>query len=160
MTRTIMTALILVPGLAMAQSNDDSMTTTGDQEMAAGTEADMSYGVADSANLIRTRDITGGAVYTVGDAGADWVEGDVWDSVGDTWDQIGEIEDIVLTRDGEFRGIVAEVGGFLDLGDKHVMIPVEDVNLVAVDYQTYAYVTRRTEEQLEDMEGVDEAFWN
>ena len=45
----------------------------------------------------------------------------------------------------EMVGIVAEVGGFLDLGDKHVMISVPDVNLVAVDDKTYAYVTRLNE---------------
>ena len=57
-------------------------------------------------------------------------------------------------------GIVAEVGGFLDIGDKHVMISTPDVNLVAVDDQTYAYVTRLSEEELEALPGVDEGFWD
>jgi len=55
---------------------------------------------------------------------------DVFDSV---WNEIGEIEDIVLSKDSEMVGIVTEVGGFLDIGDKHVIISVPDVNLVAVD---------------------------
>ncbi len=66
----------------------------------------------------------------------------------------------ILSRDGQLIGIVAEVGGFLDIADKHVMLQVQDVNLVAVDDETYAYVTRYSEEELEAMQGVDEGFWN
>ncbi len=40
------------------------------------------------------------------------------------------------------------------------MLEIDDVNLVTLDDGTYAYVTNRTEEQLEEMEGVDEGFWN
>ncbi len=55
---------------------------------------------------------------------------------------------------------MAEVGGFLDIADKHVMIKTEDVKLVPVDNRHYVYVTRHSEEELEAMESVDEGFWN
>jgi len=80
--------------------------------------------------------------------------------VGANWNDIGEIEDIVLNKIGQMIGIVAEIGGFLDIADKHVMIPVSDVNLVAVDDRSYAFVTKFSEEELEQMESVDEGFWN
>ncbi len=113
------------------------------------------------ANLIRTRDITGGTIYTINAANDEgWDTDAEWNEVGADWNQIGEIEDIVLSRNGQMTGIVAEVGGFLDIGDKHVVISLDDVNLVAVDDENYAYVTRLSEEQLESMEGVDEGFWN
>lgn len=115
----------------------------------------------DSAELIRTRDITGGAIYTVNEANDEGWEMDwTFNEMEQNLNEIGEIEDIVLSKDGQFKGIVAEVGGFLDIGDKHVMIPVSDVKLVAVDDQTYAYVTRLNEEQLEELPSVDEGFWN
>lgn len=114
-----------------------------------------------SGNLIRTRDITGGEIYTFNEADYEMWDADVvHDSVAAEWAQIGEIEDLVLTEDGKVTGIVAEVGGFLDIGDKHVVISVKDLNLVAVDDQTYAYVTRYNEEALEEMQSVDEGFWN
>jgi hypothetical protein len=119
--------------------------------------------------LIRTRDITGGPVYSVA---AEYDE-ERWLDTADTeyygganfgygtdYDQIGEIEDIVLDRSGQMIGIVAEVGGFLDIGDKHVMVPVADLRLVPVDDATYTYVTRLSEEQLEELPAVDEAFFN
>ena len=112
-------------------------------------------------NLIRSRDITGGNVYTTNAADDEgWDSATVYDSVDSGWNSIGEIEDLVLTQDGKIKGIVAEVGGFLDIADKHVVINVEDLNLVAVDDATYAFVTRLNEEDLEAMEEVDEGFWN
>ncbi|MGR3455822.1 PRC-barrel domain-containing protein [Pseudooceanicola sp.] len=148
-------ALILMTGAAGAETH-----MSGDNAAAMDATANIA---GMQGNLIRSRDITGGNIYTTNAA---WDEGDVWDSsnvydgVGTDWNDIGEIEDLILSRDGQLIGIVAEVGGFLDIADKHVAIAVEDVSLVAVDDQTYAYVTRFSEEELESMEGVDEGFWN
>ncbi|MFP7673985.1 PRC-barrel domain-containing protein [Marivita sp. S0852] len=112
-------------------------------------------------NLIRSRDVTGGVIYTMNEANDEgWDSSVMWDEVNTDWNEIGEIEDLVLTEDGKVTGIVAEVGGFLDVGDKHVVISVQDLNLVAVDDQTYAYVTKYNEEDLESMQSVDEGFWN
>ncbi|MEM9795408.1 MAG: PRC-barrel domain-containing protein [Pseudomonadota bacterium] len=120
----------------------------------------------DMSELIRTRDITGGPVYSVATSydEATWndTENASWDAMnwGDTYNQIGEIEDVILDQSGQMIGIVAEVGGFLDIGDKHVMVPVEDLRLVPVDDTSYSYVTRLSEEQLEEMEGVDEGWFD
>ncbi len=111
--------------------------------------------------LIRTRDITGGQIYTLNAANDEgWDGATQYDTVGTDWNEIGEIEDVILSRDGQMVGIVGEIGGFLDLGDKHVMIPVRDVSLVAVDDETYSYVTWMNEEELEALPGVDEGFWD
>ena len=109
--------------------------------------------------LIRSRDITGGQIYTnnaVADEG--WTAG--YTEVGADWNEIGEIEDLVLSRDGQLIGVVAEVGGFLDIGDKHVMISLGEIRLVPVDDRSFALVTQLSEEQLEALPGVDEGFWN
>ncbi|MFG6592252.1 PRC-barrel domain-containing protein [Sulfitobacter sp. 1A12157] len=111
-------------------------------------------------DLIRSRDITGGEIYTLSEAGDEWSPNTGYNEIGVNWNEIGEIEDIVLSKNGQMVGIVAEVGGFLDIGDKHVMISTPDVNLVAVDDQTFAYVTRLSEEELEALPGVDEGFWD
>ena len=83
-----------------------------------------------------------------------------YNEVGADWNEIGEIEDIILSKDGQMIGIVGEVGGFLDIGDKHVLLSVKDAKLVPVDDMSYTFVTRFNEEDLEAMNGVDEAFWN
>ncbi|ABV95646.1 hypothetical protein Dshi_3918 (plasmid) [Dinoroseobacter shibae DFL 12 = DSM 16493] len=148
-------ALLVTTPMAFADTHN-----TG--EMAIMKSADM---YENRAELIRSRDITGGAIYTMNAADDefdmdDWDANTMYDAVDSEWNEIGEIEDLVLSKDGKVIGIVAEVGGFLDVGDQHVMISVSDMNLVAVDDTTYTYVTRLSEEELEAMEGVDEGFWN
>jgi hypothetical protein len=159
-------ALLVATPMAFAQSSDDGATASdmgndmdnGTMEMAEG---DGTTDMSDPAMLIRTRDITGGRIYTTNEANDEgWDPEFMYEEVGADWNQIGTIEDIVLNRSGQMVGIVAEVGGFLDIGDKHVMLEVDNLNLVAVDDTRYTYVTNYNEEELEDMEGVDEAFWN
>ncbi|MCR9108206.1 PRC-barrel domain-containing protein [Marivita sp. XM-24bin2] len=145
---------------AESHSSNDTATMSNDTETTQmASNEDMS--LDDPAALIRTRDITGGNIYTMNAANDEgWSVDTVHSEIGANWNDIGEIEDIVLNKDGQTVGIVAEVGGFLDIADKHVMIPVSDVNLVAVDDRTYAFLTKHNEEQLEEMESVDEGFWN
>ncbi len=142
-------ALSVVGTAALAESHAMSETH-------AMTSAELS---SKKGELIRSRDITGGTVYTINAADDEgWESSTVYDEIGAEWNEIGEIEDIVLSRDGQMIGIVAEVGGFLDIADKHVMIATGDVSLVAVDDQSYGFVTRLNEEDLEALEGVDEGF--
>ena len=118
-------------------------------------------GHMDKENMIRTRDITGAEIYTTnGDGSVDWDPDLIFDTVDDKWDNIGEVEDIVLNRDGEMIGIVAEVGGFLDIGDKHVFIETAGMKLVPVDDRSYSIVTGLSKDQLMDQEGIDEGFWD
>ncbi|MHA3977256.1 PRC-barrel domain-containing protein [Halovulum sp. GXIMD14794] len=143
-------------GAATAAGNA-AQDVANDAEAAAENAETMAENAAglNDAELIRTRDITGGEVYTVAE-GESW---DAIDAIGDGWNDIGEIEDVVLSRDGQLKGIVAEVGGFLDIADKHVMLEVKDMKLVPVDDREYAIVTRMTEEELEQLPEVDEGFW-
>ncbi|SPJ23958.1 PRC-barrel domain-containing protein [Palleronia abyssalis] len=156
-------ALILASGTAFAESHtsNDEADMNSDTSMSSGDSYSSDDLMGMQGDLIRSRDITGGNVYTTNAANDEgWDSENSYTSVGTDWNQIGEIEDLILTQDGQIRGIVAEVGGFLDVADKHVVISVDDLNLVAVDDATYAYVTRYSEEELESREGVDEGFWN
>lgn len=102
----IVAAAILVVAPAFAETNT-SMQMTG-----TVSEENMD-------NLVRSRDITGGTIYTMNAAydETNWNETRAYDAVGDDWESIGEIEDVVLSRDGQMTGIIAEVGGFLDIGE-------------------------------------------
>jgi hypothetical protein len=156
LTASTMALLIAVPA-AFAQSEGEDVESGTLTVMDRASDMDMS----DPALLIRTRDITGGPVYTMNPADdPGWNPGLMYEEVNADWQQVGTIEDLVLSHDGQVIGIVAEVGGFLGIGDKHVLLGVDDLNLVAVDDATYSYVTRRSEEELTEMTDVDEGFWN
>ena len=47
------------------------------------------------------------------------------------WDDIGEINDILLTRDGNVQSVIVGVGGFLGLGEKDVAIDMSQLKFVA-----------------------------
>lgn len=47
------------------------------------------------------------------------------------WDDIGEINEIVLTRDGEVQSVIVGVGGFLGIGEKDVAINMGDLRFVS-----------------------------
>lgn len=150
-----------------ASSSDMSSgedTSAGASEMydeTGATEGDTpDAGMTDSDKLIRARDITGGAIYTMSMSGADdWDVTIAEQTIGSDWQEIGEIEDIVMSRTGQMTGVVAEIGGFLDIADKHVLLPINDVKLVPADDMTYSIVTRFSEDDLEDLKNIDESPW-
>ncbi|MFZ3582541.1 PRC-barrel domain-containing protein [Loktanella sp. DJP18] len=139
-----------------AENAGDAMTET------AESAGDMqNFDLTTSENLIRTRDITGGEIWRM-DAAEDntaWTSNEAYAGTGEGWERIGSIEDVVLSKTGQMVGIVGEVGGFLGLGDKMVMMPISDVRLTALDDGSYAYVTQLTQEEIEAAQDVDEGFW-
>lgn len=141
-----------------------SMAATGALAASDGDSAQDKTKANDSMNaqkgqLIRSRDIIDGDIYTSNEAHDEGWDDASYDSVGPNWNEIGEIEDIVLSKDGQMVGVVAEIGGFLDISDKHVMIEVDDLRLVPTDEREYVMLTRRNEEQLEALPSVNEGFW-
>ncbi|SFO92543.1 PRC-barrel domain-containing protein [Tranquillimonas alkanivorans] len=42
-------------------------------------------------------------------------------------EEIGEVEDVIIGPDGRLVAIVAEVGGFWDIGDTHIGVPWDEV---------------------------------
>lgn len=112
-------------------------------------------------NMVRASQITDGVVYTMQTYEADdWMGRDRYDTVGTEWDQIGNIVDVAMTPEGDLTGIIVETGGFLDIGDSHVLVTLDDVRLVNdPNVNSYSYVTRLTEEELQDLPEVGENWW-
>ena len=48
---------------------------------------------------------------------------DETDVIGDNGEEIGDVENIIFSNDGQILGIIAQVGGFWDIGDTHVFVP-------------------------------------
>lgn len=51
----------------------------------------------------------------------------------DQWEDVGNIDDVILTRDGDVRGVLVDVGGFLGIGARTVMVDIEDLHFVLDD---------------------------
>lgn len=67
--------------------------------------------------------------------------------------EIGRAQDLVLSAEGEMQGITVDVGGFLGIGTKAVLIPLGDMRLARSEpgAEELTIVTRLNEQQLNDL---------
>lgn len=54
---------------------------------------------------------------------------DEFDVYGEEGEEIGSIENLIIGDDGQVLAIIAQVGGFWDIGDTHVSVPFDQVEL-------------------------------
>ena len=72
------------------------------------------------------------------------------DAVPDDWEQIATISDLVLGMDGQVRGVLVDVGGFLGLGARTVMLSMDSVRIAThAGSNTVFAVINATREDLE-----------
>jgi sporulation protein YlmC with PRC-barrel domain len=78
----------------------------------------------------------------------------VHNSTTDEAEAIGEINDLVISSEGELTAVVIGVGGFLGLGEKNVAIEYDLVEIQQMDSSEVLVVetTRETLESLEEFE--------
>ncbi|MEM8755220.1 MAG: PRC-barrel domain-containing protein [Pseudomonadota bacterium] len=75
------------------------------------------------------------------------------------WENIGEVNDVILTRDGEIDGVLVDVGGFLGMGEHTVKVTMDTLKLVqdADDRDDFFLVSTTSREALEAMPEYQEA---
>ena len=75
---------------------------------------------------------------------------DVLNEAGDT---IGEVEDIVTDQSSNTVYAVVSVGGFLGIGDKNVLVPVDELNVGA---ENVILMSQSTEEDLKALPAYED----
>ena len=105
-------------------------TATGDSEtgMRSGPASFLAYDDAEGRGALRASNLIGMRVYAV--------EQDVdpasnYDATArKDWEDIGEVNDVIVSWDGNVRGVILGVGGFLGLGEKDVAIDMSSLRRV------------------------------
>lgn len=97
-----------------------------------------------------------------GNDAARWENSEMFNENRDAWEDVGSISDVVMTNDGDVRGILIDVGGFLGLGARTVMVDFEQLNFVAdenaaEDLSDFVIVATLSREELEELPEWDEA---
>ena len=111
----------------------------------------------DDARTIRERHgatETGGGMSVAERDRMRWTSSDTFLADRDSWTSVGSIDDIVMTKDGEIRGILLDVGGFLGFGSRTVMVDIEELHFVtqdgaAEDIDDFFVVIAMSQDQLE-----------
>ncbi|HRO13463.1 MAG TPA: PRC-barrel domain-containing protein, partial [Paracoccus sp. (in: a-proteobacteria)] len=70
------------------------------------------------------------------------------------WNDVAKIDDIVVDGDGNVTGYVADIGGFLGLGAKQVLLGKDALHLVRMNDDAF-FVTNFTKEELEALPNFD-----
>lgn len=90
-----------------------------------------------------------------------WTSSDIFTAERDAWEDIGVIDDVVMSQDGEIRGVLIDVGGFLGLFSRTVMVEIDELYFVADDANPeeigdFAVVASMSREQLEALPEWDD----
>ena len=111
------------------------MTTTaiavimGTSAMADGHTAMFSGAPYDAEINLTASDLLGARLY-VTENDVDWTQA-VTAEQSTEWDDVGEINEIILTRDGQAQSVIIGVGGFLGMGEKDVSVNMSDLHFVS-----------------------------
>lgn len=124
-TATAITLLAASPAFAQDTENQESDTQQNETQTSQDQASDNQASEDDSVQVLATW--TYAPLYEEG-----WsVENmfnvtDVTDPGGEV---IGDVENVIFRNNGEVLGIIAQVGGFWDIGDTHVFVPWDDVSI-------------------------------
>ncbi|WP_164738275.1 PRC-barrel domain-containing protein [Frigidibacter oleivorans] len=98
-------------------------------------------------------------LYAVSLPNGDWSLADTFTAVPAEWVEIGEVEDIMLDPEGQVVGVLAEIGGFLGLGDHEVLLEPAELRAVRVNNDIF-YVTRYSEDALRELPQAEGQWWD
>jgi hypothetical protein len=114
MKNLLLTTAMVLSGatVAVAQDNTGSVFTSETPEHA-----------------VRASDFIGMRVYASEQGAADAG----YDGLQDDWEDIGEINDVIMTREGEVQSVLVDIGGFLGIGERQVAIDMSAVKFVSDD---------------------------
>jgi len=70
-------------------------------------------------------------------------------------ENVGDINDIIIGKDGRVEGVVIGVGGFLGLGEKDVLIPLDRIQFSRDDNNNQRLVIASTKQDLENAPAFD-----
>lgn len=165
-----MKKLMLTTALVAATSMGAFAQTEG---TAPGADVEMTQTGANVPAFL-VSDFTGKSLYTLDteearalnetvatDRSLRWESDATFTAGRDNWDNVGNIDDVVLTQDGELRGVLLDIGGFLGIGARTVMVDLEDLYFVsdettAEDLDDFSVVATMTREELENLAEWDE----
>lgn len=124
-TATAITLVAAVPAFAQDTGSQETDTQESEAQTSQDQESDNQPSEGDSVQVLATWTYT--PLYEEG-----WsVENmfNVTDVTGPGGEVIGDVENVIFRNNGEVLGIIAQVGGFWDIGDTHVFVPSDDVSI-------------------------------
>jgi sporulation protein YlmC with PRC-barrel domain len=121
--------------------------------MAANTTANATATTTASSETVVTTDHNA-AMNQDGSLASDLIGSAVYGSSSEDADMIGDVNDIVISPEGDVASVIVGVGGFLGIGEKDVAVSYETIEWVDRDGERWL-VANMTREQLEAAPAFD-----
>ena len=115
----------------------DQSTAKTDQSATTNQQAQIGQVAIDGKSVFEASNFIGKTVYSASD------------------ENVGDINDILFSADSEMIGLVVGVGGFLGLGEKDVLVPLDRFVISVVDADSYKIVINTTKAELEAAPAFD-----
>lgn len=131
----VLATLVLSLGMAFGQSGMDVHF----DDRAAATD-------------LRASTLLGATVYR-----SDTVQlASIVDEIQDDWETVANVDDVIVSQDGAIQGVLLDVGGFLGIGARTVMVSMDSLLLVLERGSDDVHVlVNATREQLENAPEFD-----
>ncbi|MEQ3626013.1 MAG: PRC-barrel domain-containing protein [Celeribacter sp.] len=78
----------------------------------------------------RATDFIGKTIYIPEADAEGGSEGELTDP-SENWESVGDIGDIILSADGQIKNVIADIGGFLGMGERQVAISMDELDFQA-----------------------------
>ncbi|MGP9821585.1 PRC-barrel domain-containing protein [Salinarimonas sp. NSM] len=134
LTRTSTIALLAAIAAAPAMAQDASVAPTTEGVAPGGTLA--------AQNIVAMDDWRYDEIYAGGMSAEEFI--DEYEVYGAAGEEIGDVEDVIVGADGRILAVVAEIGGFIDIGDTHVAVPWDEVEMAVGEQAITIPVTEDT----------------
>lgn len=138
---------------APAAAPADTMTATAPVETVAA--PDVAAPAISEANPGLTSSwLTSRSIYTTNQpSSTEWSDTAMTERPAD-WTDIAKVNDVVLDANGNLIGYIADIGGFLGLGAKSVLLGKDALHLVHIEKDAF-FATNYTKEELEALPDFD-----
>ncbi len=114
----------------------------------------------DTTTLLTAESVQGIEIYSInqGEDVTFWDSGSDINFITTDWRSIGRVQDVIIDRNGTVVGVTTDVGGFLGIGRRTVLLMLEDIRLVATENDELVLVTRLTNDRLEQLDELTGVF--
>lgn len=141
---TAVVALMTTPVIAQDDNAQADMTTT---ESSNATESSQASGSTQASATVDESDMLA----------SNFIGKTIYTSANDDAEAIGDVEDVILSQDGNVDAVVVSVGGFLGIAEKTVALPFDRLSMEMRDGEEWI-VANASSEELTQMEEFDAAM--
>lgn len=137
---TAIVALTSMPVFAQSDSTEQTDQTapsatqssdTSGASSSAATGANAGASMDLNGKTIAASDLIGKTVYIQSEDAPDSGIVDSIEGPADNWEDAGEVNDVILSADGQIESITLEAGGFLGIGAKELRSSMDELKLVS-----------------------------